>query len=608
MRVASSIFSVLVCVTLSAGAESLEPGQPHDSAAAASVIEVSGAAGRVHSPSKLASLRDLSWAAPRLTADEIHSAGPLAAAERGRLESPLSSGELLPVGISRSLTTPAGFDLSLRRTPAEAGERLGGGLLEMNAGRLVWTAAFESPGAGAVRLRLDRVELPTGTVGYVYSRSGEVHGPLDLGGAKADAVWTNTVFSSAVYLELQFPRGVDLSSSRLSVAAIAHIENPRFAPSSIPSAHDEALPDCFRDVRCASGEAPAILDDASRAVAMILFERDNTTYVCSGALLNTTAGSDTPYFLTANHCVSSAASAKSAEFFWDFRNATCAGPQPDQGGLPRSLGATLLATGAADAGEPDFTLLRLSQQPPPGRFYLGWSSAPLTAAGGVNIFRIAHPDAGPQMFSKHVVSAVPTPGECPELPAGRFIYSKNQIGATKGGSSGAPAFLADGLKVVGQLYGRCGNNLSDSCDSVQNSAVDGAFSGYFPKVQRWLAPPDAEPCTPGPGNLCLLDSRFKVTLIARDSRSGERAAGYALAENDLFGYFSLPAVTGQSGNPEVFVKMLDARDLSSHFWLFYGGLTDLEFTLTVTDTATGVVKTYSKPAGSYCGDADTQAF
>jgi len=54
--------------------------------------------------------------------------------------------------------------------------------------------------------------------------------------------------------------------------------------------------------------------------------------------------------------------------------------------------------------------------------------------------------------------------------------------------------------------------------------------------------------------------------------------------------------------------MLDGRDLTGHFWLFYGGLTDLEFTVTVTDTATGVVKSYTKAAGSYCGDADTQAF
>ncbi|MFA6955188.1 MAG: trypsin-like peptidase domain-containing protein [Thermoanaerobaculia bacterium] len=599
-------------MTLSAGAGSPEPASPRDSAVPSGQIrpiEVDGAPGVASPALKLATLRDLSYAAPRLTSAELHSLGPLAAAERSRLDATLTSGDLVAVGIARPFAAPAGFDLSQQKTLPEPGERLGGGLLERNADRFVWTAGFESRGAGAVRLRLEQVSLPAGTVAYVYNRSGEVHGPLELGGTHADPVWTNTVFSSTLYLELQFPRGsVDLSSARLSVAAVAHLENPRFAPSAIPAAQGEALPDCFRDVRCASGEAPATLDDASRSVAMILFERDSTSYVCSGALVNTTAGSVIPYFLTANHCVNSAASAKSAELFWDYRNATCAGPSPNQSGLPRTLGTTLVATGVVGAGEPDFTLLRLSQAPPSGRFYLGWSSAPLDAAGGVELLRIAHPDGGPQMFSKHVVSAVPTPGECPGLVPGTFIYSKNEVGATRGGSSGAPAFLADGLKIVGQLYGRCGNNLSDACDAEQNSAVDGAFASSFGTLQRWLAPPDVEPCTPGTANLCLLDSRFRVTLVARDVRTGERAAGYALAENDLFGYFSLPAFTGQSGNPEVFVKMLDGRKLSGRFWVFYGGLTDFEFTMTVTDTATGVVKTYTKQAGSYCGDADTQAF
>jgi hypothetical protein len=341
---------------------------------------------------------------------------------------------------------------------------------------------------------------------------------------------------------------------------------------------------------------------------LLIFERDNATYACSGALVNTTMGNEIPYFLTANHCVNSAATAKSVELFWDYKTATCGSPVPERSGFARSLGATLLATGSIDAGKPDFTLLRLSTPPPAGRYYLGWSASPDSTRGGATVFRIGHPEGGPQMLSSHATTDVPTPGECADLPRSTFIYSKNLVGATKGGSSGAPAFLADGLQVVGQLYGRCGNNLPDVCDAVQNSAVDGSFSRYFSSIERWLSPPDVEPCTSGPGNLCLLDARFRVTVFARDARSGEGAQGVAANENDMFGYFSLPGITGHAENPEVFVKMLDGRELSGRFWVFYGGLTDLEFTLTVTDTVTGAVKSYTKPAGSYCGDADTQAF
>lgn len=82
----------------------------------------------------------------------------------------------------------------------------------------------------------------------------------------------------------------------------------------------------------------------------------------------------------------------------------------------------------------------------------------------------------------------------------------------------------------------------------------------------------------------------------------------AAAQNDLFGYFSLPELTGNPANPEVFVKMLDGTPVNGKLWVFYGGLTDLEYTLTVTDTVSGTSREYHKDPGSACGGFDTEAF
>jgi hypothetical protein len=57
-----------------------------------------------------------------------------------------------------------------------------------------------------------------------------------------------------------------------------------------------------------------------------------------------------------------------------------------------------------------------------------------------------------------------------------------------------------------------------------------------------------------------------------------------------------------------FVKILDGISVNGRFWFFYGGLTDLEYTLTVTDDATGTTRTYRKEAGSARGGFDTAAF
>jgi hypothetical protein len=109
-------------------------------------------------------------------------------------------------------------------------------------------------------------------------------------------------------------------------------------------------------------------------------------------------------------------------------------------------------------------------------------------------------------------------------------------------------------------------------------------------------------------SLCLLNNRFEVSLQARDVRTGKTAVGMPVLKNDLFGYFSLLDLTGDSRNPEVFVKAIDATGPFGKYWFFHGGLTDLEYTITVRDTARGVTRIYFKPAGSFTGEADTAAF
>lgn len=105
---------------------------------------------------------------------------------------------------------------------------------------------------------------------------------------------------------------------------------------------------------------------------------------------------------------------------------------------------------------------------------------------------------------------------------------------------------------------------------------------------------------------------FEVTILAEDPATSRTDTGLAIPQNDIFGYFSFPAITANPDNPEVFVKLLDATPIGSNYWVFYGGLTSLQYTLTVRDLSTGDIKTYSKPAFpdslSACGGFDTSGF
>lgn len=103
---------------------------------------------------------------------------------------------------------------------------------------------------------------------------------------------------------------------------------------------------------------------------------------------------------------------------------------------------------------------------------------------------------------------------------------------------------------------------------------------------------------------------FVVKLVATNQHNNNvQGPGQAIPQNDLFGYFSLPSLTSNPSNPEVFVKILDGRPINGEFWVFYGHLTDLIYDLSVTEEATGITKTYHKNAGAQApGNADTSGF
>ena len=104
--------------------------------------------------------------------------------------------------------------------------------------------------------------------------------------------------------------------------------------------------------------------------------------------------------------------------------------------------------------------------------------------------------------------------------------------------------------------------------------------------------------------LCLGEGdRFhvKVSWKAPSNDTGTGHARRLTDDTGAFWFFS-------PDNLELMIKVLDGRAVNGHFWLFYGALSNVEYTLTVTDTATGKEKTYHNPPGRLASQADTSAF
>jgi hypothetical protein len=111
-------------------------------------------------------------------------------------------------------------------------------------------------------------------------------------------------------------------------------------------------------------------------------------------------------------------------------------------------------------------------------------------------------------------------------------------------------------------------------------------------------------CASSADTLCLNGSRFKVQVSWRVPSQGTSGAGQAIpmtSDTGAFWFFS-------SGNVEVVVKVLDGRAFNNYFWVFCGALSNVEFTITVTDTQSGTVKNYFNQSGQQASFADTAAF
>lgn len=458
----------------------------------------------------------------------------------------------------------------------------GRGYVAQTSRGIVWSSSLAIENARELRLHLEEVTLPAGTVMWVYGRSGDAF-PFD--SALVDdrgGLWTPSVDGDTIHFEIEIPFGS--SAASFVIRELAEIVRDSPPPSTLDSS-------CLIDAACVTTATFAKADVMKGAVAQLEFIEGGSSYVCSGGLLNDRAGDFAPYLLTANHCFSDQTAASSLQAYWSYIRSSCNGSIPSRSSFERSNGSTLLAT----SSNSDFTFVRLASIPS-GRWFLGWLPNASSITNGLALYRFSHPFPDgfsgpvPQAYSTTTVDTASS--QCLGVVRPRFLYSYLGQGSVWGGSSGSPVVNVNG-QVAGQLYGGCAAS-TPNCDSrLQN--VDGAFSETYGSISQWIENGSAvEPtiCTQNTTTLCLAKDRFAVTSTWKTSdNSGSGQAVRLTSDTGYFWFFG-------SSNVEMVVKLLDACTLNQKFWVFAGGLTNVNVVLTVRDTKTGTVKTYTNPANT----------
>ena len=360
----------------------------------------------------------------------------------------------------------------------------------LDDGRVVSAASVASPGAIFVRVAI-RANLGVGgelryfkpgvaPLGHAVVTDADLAGER-LGGEGA-LRWSPSVPGEEIGMEIVLPSATAVANLSLVVVKIAHGIVRQDAAVLRPKAACDHV-----DVRCRTEEFPAGLEDA---VARMLFEARGGSWLCTGTLLAPDNGQ--ALFLTANHCVPTAAVASTVQTTWLFQRPACDSPNIDRG-VTVYDGATLLATSVAQ----DSTLLALQGTLPWQVDFAPWK--PSRPAHPATVVGIHHPGGDEKKYAGGVTDGIQN-----TVLGSRQIVPNSLVvdwddGLTEGGSSGSGLFH-DGA-LIGVLSGGAGN-----CN--QSGDVYGPFADFFPRACPWLSP----------GDTCVDDGNVPLFLAAGDGR------------------------------------------------------------------------------------------
>ena len=238
---------------------------------------------------------------------------------------------------------------------------------------------------------------------------------------------------------------------------------------------------CYTDAACHEADWGLL----TAGVALVEFAGDDGNhYRCSGSLLNDRAGSNTPYFLTAAHCIASSRSARSVVAKWFFQNAACGAAHTNNrdhryaethgAELLVSETGSLLGGGGIDAyGDGDISLLRLAEPAPQGATYLGWNPGADAIGYGTNVVGVHHAESLHKQIAFGKIQF-----QYPHMIGVQWGH-----GLTLGGASGSPAMNEEG-HVLGVLSG--GRDDSEGCFDSGSPAIYSSLRSFFPSIERFL--------------------------------------------------------------------------------------------------------------------------
>lgn len=377
----------------------------------------------------------------------------------------------------------------VRITPAS-----GGAWVALADGSRLWRIAINAAGATDLRFGFAHFTVPDGvTLHVVDAAARRYDGAYSSADATPDGqLWLVPVAGDTLTLEVHVPAGVTLASDAIELTRVSagYRNVTETGGPGLFGAGQSGT--CNIDVVCPLGDP---YRNDIRAVAKYYFDEPDGTYLCTGTLVNNAAQDDAPYFLTANHCISTQSAATSMSLIWNYQSPACGQHGGGSTAQTQEGGATLLA----HRTDVDFSLVKLNTAPPStyNVYFAGWDSSGDVPGGSIGIH---HPSGWVKAITSttHALtsmnSCIGTGGSQTHWRTGA-PYTQ---GTTEGGSSGSaivvPVADATGHDrlVIGTLSGgsaACSGSVPNTgydCYGKLSVAWNGNSAGA--RLKDWLDP------------------------------------------------------------------------------------------------------------------------
>ncbi len=251
----------------------------------------------------------------------------------------------------------------------------------------IYVYGFFFKGGDGGRVHFKNVNLPEGAKITIFDENGRIWQEIS---QFKNQFWTGDIKSKYVYIKVEVPKNKKTS---LQIDKVIYIWGEPVYPGLITAQG--------KYTECPSQDIACETDDFSKgrwkyvhATSMYSFTDGMYLYQCSGSLILNHSGNPDPIFITSAHCIDNDEEAKTAAFWFDFKDSKCNSYDGDEY-RHYVLGAKLL-----DVSPNDIALLQITGNLEVNKYtyqWIKWDNDEKISKD-YSVFGISYPLENPAMY------------------------------------------------------------------------------------------------------------------------------------------------------------------------------------------------------------------